>query len=123
MVAQLHEHTKNHRNVQLKWVTFTVYKLHLDKVVKKRKGKKKKKKTIKVSKRHQTGRGVGYVLTVRGDGIPCWGRKEIPPPHFLGLPAVCQEPASWREFLHPPAGLRFSSGRVSGLWGIFVVER
>lgn len=89
MVAQLHEHTKNHRNVQLKWVNFRVYKLHLDNVVKRE--KERKKKTIKVSKRHQAGRGVGYVLTVRRDGIPCWGRKEIPPPHVLGLPAVCQE--------------------------------
>ena len=69
--------------------------------------------------RHQAGGGLGSILTDSVMEFHAGGGERSPLPHFHGLPEVCEEPTSPQEH----EGLSFSSGRVSGLWRIFVVAR
>lgn len=80
-----------------------------------------KRVIIKVSKRHQSG-GLGHVLTTGGDRISCWGRKETPLPNSLGSSSLSEAHFTEGNPL-PPEGPDFSPRRVSGLQGIFVVDR
>lgn len=92
-----------------------VYELHLINLL------QEKRDTIKESKRHQSG-GPGHVLTAGGDRISCWGRKETPLPNSLG-PSSLSDAHFIEGNALPPEGPDFSPRRMSGLQGIFVVDR
>lgn len=49
--------------------------------------------------------------------------EERDPPPFSGAPSSLSGTHFMEGIPHPPEGLSFSSGRVSGLWGISAVER
>lgn len=80
-----------------------------------------------VSKRHQAGGDLGYVLRISLEVMEfhAEGGKDTPPhPHLISLgPQQSVRAQLHRRDPLPPAGLNFSPGRVSGLQGIFVVDR